>query len=45
MMYYQHLLNNGVIVRPIANYDLPQFLRVSIGLKHENNKFIEYLSN
>ena len=25
MMYYQHLLNNGVIIRPIANYGLPSF--------------------
>ena len=45
MMYYHHLLNNGVIVRPIANYDLPKFLRVSVGLENENNTFIKYLSN
>ena len=45
MMYYHHLLNNGVIVRPIANYGLPEFLRVSVGLKHENKAFIKYLSN
>jgi histidinol-phosphate aminotransferase len=45
MMYYHHLLNNGVIVRPIANYCLPNFLRVSIGLESENNSFIKYLSN
>ncbi len=45
MMYYHHLLNNGVIVRPIANYDLPNFLRVSVGLEHENDVFIKYLSN
>ena len=45
MMYYHHLLNNGVIVRPIANYGLPNFLRVSIGLESENNSFIKYLSN
>ncbi|MGE4596581.1 MAG: histidinol-phosphate transaminase [Methylophilaceae bacterium] len=45
IMYYQHLLKNGVIVRPIANYKLPQFLRVSIGLEEENNIFIDHLSN
>ena len=44
-MYYQHLLRNGVIVRPIANYKLPQFLRVSIGLEEENNIFIDHLSS
>ena len=43
MMYYQHLLENGVIVRPIKNYELPSFLRVSIGLKAENDIFIKYL--
>ena len=45
MMYYQHLLNNGVIVRIIANYGLPEFLRVSVGLEEENKIFIKYLSN
>jgi histidinol-phosphate aminotransferase len=45
MMYYQHLLRNGIIVRSIANYKMPQFLRVSIGLELENDKFINILSN
>ena len=45
MLYYHHLLKNGVIVRPIASYKLPHFLRVSVGLKAENNKFIKFLSN
>ena len=44
-MYYHHLQKNGVIVRPISNYNLPEFLRVSIGLKEENEMFIKYLSN
>ncbi|HEY1043049.1 MAG TPA: histidinol-phosphate transaminase [Telluria sp.] len=37
------LLKQGVIVRPVANYGLPQWLRVSIGLPHENERFIEAL--
>ena len=45
MLYYQHLLKNGIILRPIANYKLPEFLRVSIGLKEENDQFIKFLSN
>ena len=45
MMYYQHLLKNGIIVRSIANYKMPEFLRVSIGLELENDKFIKILSN
>ncbi|MFA6178928.1 MAG: histidinol-phosphate transaminase [Candidatus Methylopumilus sp.] len=40
---YQRLLENGVIVRPIANYELPDFLRVSIGLFSENARFLEVL--
>lgn len=30
------LLKQGVIVRPVGNYGLPQWLRISIGLPHEN---------
>jgi hypothetical protein len=37
------LLRRGVIVRPIANYGLPNHLRVSIGLPEENARFIEAL--
>jgi len=31
----------GVIVRPIALYDMPEYLRVTIGTKSENNYFLE----
>ncbi|MBC7943761.1 MAG: aminotransferase class I/II-fold pyridoxal phosphate-dependent enzyme, partial [Burkholderiales bacterium] len=41
---YQRLLRLGVIVRPIANYGMPQYLRVSIGLEAENAKFLDELS-
>lgn len=37
------LLKKGVIVRPVGNYGLPQWLRVSIGLPMENAIFIEAL--
>ena len=30
------LLKQGVIVRPVGNYGLPQWLRISIGLEEEN---------
>lgn len=39
----QKLLQNGVIVRPIANYEMPDYLRVSIGLFSENARFLEVL--
>jgi histidinol-phosphate aminotransferase len=37
------LLKQGVIVRPVGNYGLPQWLRISIGLPHENATFIAAL--
>lgn len=40
---YQALLHEGVIVRPIANYGMPNHLRVTIGLPEENRRFIEAL--
>lgn len=39
----QRLLAQGVIVRPIANYEMPEYLRVSIGLFAENARFLEAL--
>ena len=39
------LLKQGVIVRPIANYGMPEFLRVSIGLKAENTRFLQALEH
>jgi len=40
----QQLLKKGVIVRPVANYEMPDHLRVSIGLFSENAKFLEMLN-
>jgi histidinol-phosphate aminotransferase len=37
------LLKRGIIVRPVVNYGLPQWLRISIGLPQENATFIEAL--
>jgi len=42
---YQRLLELGVIVRPIANYAMPNYLRVSIGLESENAKFLTALTH
>jgi histidinol-phosphate aminotransferase len=41
---YEALLRKGVIVRPVANYEMPQYLRVSIGTARENQLFIEALT-
>ncbi len=40
---YEALLREGVIVRPVANYGLPQHLRISIGTPAENDRFIAAL--
>ncbi|MCM5570023.1 histidinol-phosphate transaminase [Burkholderiaceae bacterium FT117] len=40
---YERLLRAGVIVRPVAGYGLPEWLRVSIGLPEENEKFLAAL--
>ncbi|WP_042299936.1 histidinol-phosphate transaminase [Paraburkholderia kururiensis] len=37
------LLKQGVIVRPVGNYGLPQWLRVTIGLPEENEAFVAAL--
>lgn len=42
---YQRLLKRGVIVRPVANYGMPEYLRVSIGLEAENQKFLNALTD
>lgn len=34
------LLKAGIIVRPVGNYGLPEWLRISIGLPEENQAFI-----
>jgi histidinol-phosphate aminotransferase len=39
----QGLLENGVIVRAVANYEMPDHLRVSIGTEKENEIFLAKL--
>ena len=41
---YQALLAEGVIVRPVGGYGMPQHLRISIGLPQENARFLEALA-
>ncbi|MEW6253531.1 MAG: histidinol-phosphate transaminase [Planctomycetota bacterium] len=40
---HAELLQRGVIVRPVANYGLPEFLRVSVGLAGQNARFLDAL--
>lgn len=42
---FELLLKQGVIVRPVGNYGLPNHIRVSIGLEAENQRFLDSLGN
>lgn len=41
MQLFKALLAQGVITRPVANYDLPQWLRISVGTREENQACID----
>ncbi len=41
---YQGLLDQGVIVRSMAPYGLPETIRVTVGLPEENDLFLECLT-
>ena len=40
---YQALLEQGVIVRPLATYGLPNWLRITVGLAEDNLRLIDTL--
>jgi len=40
----QGLLERGIIVRPCVGYELPEYLRVSIGTTDQNERFIQELT-
>ena len=40
---YQQLLEKAVIVRPVANYKLPDFLRISVGSKSQLERMFDVL--
>ena len=37
------LLRQGVITRPVANYGMPEHLRITIGLQEQNERCINAL--
>ena len=41
----QRLLKQGVIVRPIAGYGMPEWLRVTIGREADNERFLSALAS
>ena len=41
---YESMLRDGIIVRPVANYGLPNHLRMTVGLPEQNEKLIGSLA-
>lgn len=41
---FEDLLKQGIILRPVGNYGLPNHLRMSVGLEHENKAAIEAIA-
>jgi histidinol-phosphate aminotransferase len=37
---FDALLRRGIIVRPVANYQLPEHLRVTLGTREQNDRFL-----
>jgi histidinol-phosphate aminotransferase len=44
MPVFEALLREGVIVRPVGNYGLPDHLRISVGLPAENERLVNALT-
>lgn len=42
-LIYDRLLKEGVIVRPLVNYGLPDYFRVNVGTPAENQRFVATL--
>ena len=42
---YNYLLERGIITRPLHPYNMPNFLRVTIGTEEQNQRFFKELKN
>jgi histidinol-phosphate aminotransferase len=40
---YEALLHEGVIVRPLANYNMTQHLRITVGSREQNERCLQAL--
>jgi histidinol-phosphate aminotransferase len=41
---YEHMLHQGVIVRPMQAYGYPNFIRITVGRRDENQRFVDALA-
>jgi histidinol-phosphate aminotransferase len=44
MTVYNYLLDRGIIVRPLHPYKMDNYIRVTIGTKEQNNRFLDALN-
>lgn len=42
---HEALLRRGIIIRPLASYDLPRHMRVTVGTSEENQLFLDALAS
>lgn len=42
---FEQMLHQGVIVRSMASYGFPEYIRVNVGLPEENERFVAALKN
>jgi len=40
---FEKLLRQGIIVRPLKGYNLPEWVRISVGTMEENKKLVAAL--
>lgn len=41
---YERLLHLGVIIRPMAAYGYPSYIRITVGIEAENRRLVQALS-
>ena len=41
---YEHMLHQGVIVRPMEAYGYPNYIRITVGRRDENQRFVGALA-
>jgi histidinol-phosphate aminotransferase len=42
--FFEALQKRGIIVRPLAPYGMPEFVRITIGTSAENERLLEVVS-
>ena len=43
--FFQFMLEQGIILRPLNAYELPNHIRISMGTKEQNTLAIQYINH